>query len=90
MPGIIDNTERHRFELTENGHLAFADYQLRGNTLVIPYVEAAPELRGTGAAGRLLEGVMHAARERGLKVLPVCGYAAGWLKRHKEHGDLAV
>lgn len=85
---VLDNRERGRFELMVDGQLAFATYARQGSTLVIPHVEAAPSLRGTGAADRLMRGVMEIARAEGAKVRPLCGYAAGWLRRHPEFGDL--
>jgi len=87
MP-VADNTARQRYELEENGETAFANYRRDGDTLVIPYVEAAMALRGTGAAGRLMQGVTEIARAEKLKIVPLCGYARGWLKAHKEHHDL--
>ncbi len=88
MHDVIDNREHQRFELQERGQIAFADYQLRGDTIVLPHVEAPVGLRGSGAAGRLMEGLMSIVRERGLKVVPVCSYAAAWLERHPEFSDL--
>jgi predicted GNAT family acetyltransferase len=88
MSEVVDNTERSRFELVENGRLAYADYRRDGSRLVIPYVEADPALRGAGAAGRLMEGVLATARAEGLKVVPICGYAAAYIRRHRQHHDL--
>jgi predicted GNAT family acetyltransferase len=85
---VIDNTARARFELTENGLPAWADYRRQDGRLVITHVEADPDLRGSGAAGRLMEGVLEAARREGLKVVPLCGYAAAYMRRHKNHHDL--
>ncbi len=87
MTPITDNTARSRFELVEEGKLAFADYRLNGDVLVIPHVEADPAMRGKGSAGRLMAGVLELARERGWKVRPVCGYAAAYIQRHPEHHD---
>jgi hypothetical protein len=90
MAEFRDNREKGRFELEEAGAVAFADYRREGGKLVIRYVEAPPALRGTGAAGRLMQGVMEIARAEGMKVVPRCGYAAAWIRRHKEwHGLLA-
>lgn len=85
---VTNNRERGRYELEEGGQIAFANYRRQDGTLVIRYVEAAPSLRGTGAAGRLMQGVMDIARAEGLKVQPMCSYASAWIRRHKEHGDL--
>ncbi|WP_448207062.1 GNAT family N-acetyltransferase [Azospirillum sp. sgz302134] len=85
---VKDNPAKGRFELDVNGQTVFANYRRNGSTLYIPYVEAPPSLRGTGAAGRLMEGVMRIARAEKLTVVPICGYAANWIHRHREHHDL--
>jgi predicted GNAT family acetyltransferase len=87
---VIDNPAKSRFERIENGLLAYADYVRRGEVLVIPHVEADPALRGTGAAGRLMEGMAACLREAGLKAAPTCPYAAAWFRRHPEQADLLV
>jgi len=87
---ISDNTAHKRFELEVDGHVAFADYRREGNVLHIPHVEAPTALRGTGAAGKLMQGVAEHAREHGLKIHPICGYAAAWLQKHPEFDDLVV
>ena len=87
MKGVSDNPARSRFELMEEGKLAFSDYRREGNVLVLPHVEADPALRGKGTAGRLMEGMMALVKERGLKVRPVCGYAVAWLQRHPEWSE---
>lgn len=83
-----DNAAAGRFELDVDGHLAYADYRREGGVIVLPYVYADPELRGSGAAGRLLEQVVAVARDQGARIRPVCGYAVAWMRRHPEHADL--
>ena len=87
---ITDNAALRRFELTEDGHLAFASYVRHDTRYVIPYVEAAPALRGTGAAGRLMEGVVAHARAENMKITPVCGYAVAWFRRHPANADVVA
>ena len=84
---LIDNRARSRFELEIDGQVVFADYRRRGTDLVIPHVEAPHALRGTGAAGRLMQAIMEHARTEGAKVTPLCSYAAAWLRRHPEFAD---
>lgn len=74
--------------MEEAGLVAFANYQRRGSVLVIPHVEAPPALRGTGAAGRLMAGVLALVRERGEKIVPTCSYAAAYMRQHKDQQDL--
>ena len=52
MHDVIDNAAAHRFELSEQGQTAFADYVVQGDVLTLPHVEAPVGLRGTGAAAR--------------------------------------
>lgn len=85
---VVDNTERSRFEMAEQDQIVFADYRLAEGRLSITHVESPPALRGAGAAGRLMAGVIVDARRRGLKIEPLCGYAVAWMRRHPEHADL--
>jgi len=83
-----DNTDARRFEWREAGQIAFADYRDRDGVRFIPHVEAAPALRGTGAAGRLMAAIVKSAREEGAKLHPTCGYAVAWFRRHPDAGDV--
>ncbi len=86
-----NNDASKRYELMVGESVAFANYRLADGVLFIDYVEAPHELRGTGAAGRLMAHVMTEVKNKGWKVVPVCGYAAAWLNKHKEYaGYIAV
>ena len=85
---MIDNKDQSRFELEENGLLAFAEYRIRDGATVIPHVEADPELRGTGAAGRLMQQIVEHARAHQLVIVPRCSYARIWFQRHPEADDV--
>jgi predicted GNAT family acetyltransferase len=88
MNRVIDQLDRQRFELEEEGKLAFASYRREGNLIIIPHVESDPALRGRGAAGRLMGGMLDIIRSRGEQVRPLCGYAAAWIQRHPQYHDL--
>ena len=89
MPtSMTDNTQKSRFEYEKDGHVVFADYHITGDVLYIDYVEAPPPLRGTGAAGTLMADIVAHAREKNLRIQPICGYAVAWLQRHNEHNDI--
>ncbi|MDO8411311.1 MAG: GNAT family N-acetyltransferase [Phenylobacterium sp.] len=88
MSELRNNAEAARYELDEQGETSWADYRLQGERLYIDHVESPPALRGTGAAGRLMKALAQDARDRGLKITPICGYAAAWLRRSPEFKDL--
>jgi predicted GNAT family acetyltransferase len=85
-PHLRDTGER--YEMDEQGSTAYADYRRDGDRLYIDYVFAPPALRGTGASGRLMAALSADARAKHLRITPICGYAALWLRRSKEFGDL--
>jgi predicted GNAT family acetyltransferase len=85
---VRDNQEQSRYELDIDGQIVFANYRRNGLTLAILHVEAPVPLRGTGAAGRFMQGIMEIARATGAKIVPQCGYASAWLRRHREYGEL--
>lgn len=87
---IRDNPNRSRYELDIDGQIVFANYRRQGDVLAITHVEAPVSLRGTGAASRFMQGLMQVMRQQGQKVLPLCGYASAWLRRHREFADLVV
>jgi predicted GNAT family acetyltransferase len=76
-----------RYEMEFDGSTVFAKVRRDGEILHIDYVEAPPELRGTGAAGTFMKALMDKVQEENLKVVPRCGYAATWISRHSEYKE---
>ncbi len=85
---LRNNTADSRYEMVEQDMTSWADYRLSGDRLYIDHVESPPALRGTGAAGRLMAALAADARTQGLRITPICGYAAAWLRRSPEFRDL--
>ena len=88
MSGLTDNVRAGRLEMDVEGETVFADYRRAADRLIIDHVEAPTALRGTGAAGRFMVALAAHAREQGLKIVPMCGYAAAWLRRSEKDHDL--
>lgn len=88
MSTVTDNEASRRFELEEEGHIAFATYRRADDIVTIPHVESPPALRGKGTAARLMAGIAALARANGFKVVPTCPYAVAWFRRHPEAADL--
>ena len=70
--------------------MAWADYRRAPGRLIIDHVESPIALRGKGTAGRLMTAVASEARKSGVKIAPICGYAASWLQRSKDFRDLVA
>jgi predicted GNAT family acetyltransferase len=88
---FINNKNLQRFERPVDGHIVYAAYRIDGDVLYINYVEAPEALRGHGEAGKLMADIAAYVRtQSGMKIIPICGYAASWLRRHPEHADLLM
>lgn len=83
-----NNNSLSRFELEIDGKICFANYRIEKNIINIDYVFAPIELRGTGAAGKLMEEISEYAKKNNQKLFPICGYAKVWLKKHSKYHDL--
>ncbi|WP_341911197.1 GNAT family N-acetyltransferase [Ferrovibrio terrae] len=85
---VTDNTERQQYEMAIDGQIVFARYRRHDGVVSILHVEAPVNLRGSGAAGRLMQGIVELARRQNEKLVPLCSYAAAWMRRHPESADL--
>lgn len=86
---IRDNVEKHRFEADlGDGSFAIAEYNLLHGKIVFTHTEVPPEHEGQGIGSALIRFALASARERGLKVIPICPFFAAYIKKHAEEQDL--
>ena len=86
---IRDNIEKHRFEADlGDGSFAIAEYNLLHGKIVFTHTEVPPAHGGQGIGSALIRFGLASARERGLKVIPICPFFAAYIKKHAEEQDL--
>ena len=85
---IVDNPPAQRFEAVVEGQTAFAEYRLIKGAIMFTHTEVPEALGGRGIASALIRAGLNAARERELKVMPVCPFFAAWFGKHPEDRDL--
>lgn len=86
---IRDNVEKHRFEIDlGDGSLAIAQYTLTEGKIIFTHTEVPPVHAGQGLGTALIKFALRSARERGLKVVPICPFFAAYFNRHYEEQDL--
>jgi len=85
---VIDNPTLHRFELSLDGHTAFANYRHDGGLLTVYHTEVPREFEGRGIGSALVKGVLAIAREQSLKVKPLCSFVRAYMDRHPEYASL--
>ncbi|ETK31116.1 GNAT family N-acetyltransferase [Microbispora sp. ATCC PTA-5024] len=89
MSEIADNPGKSRYEITVDGRLAgFAQYKLRGDTIVFTHTEIGEEFEGKGLGSALVRTALDGARDAGLTVAPLCPFVSAYIKRHQEYADL--
>jgi uncharacterized protein len=79
-----------RFELEQNGQVAYLEYSLAGNILQLIHTEVPEALRGQGLAAELAQSAFEWAREHGTKVDVVCPSVAAFLAKHPEFSALVL
>jgi predicted GNAT family acetyltransferase len=78
-----DNSAAHRYELLRDGALvAHADYELQDGAVVLTHTEVLPGNDGKGLGSRLAKLVLDDLHRRGVKIVPVCPFMAGYIERH--------
>ncbi|MDO5058568.1 MAG: GNAT family N-acetyltransferase [Neisseria sp.] len=82
---VIDNAEAKRFEIREEGHIAFEDYELFDGGIAYTHTEVPPELGGRGIASFLIKYILDDAAAKGLKVKPVCPLVRAYIAKHPEY-----
>jgi uncharacterized protein len=90
MTAVRDNRTRGRFELDVEGDIAFANYRLTPQAVVITHTETPRALRGRGLASELVKGALELIRADGRKVVAGCGFVVDYLRKHPEDADLVA
>lgn len=87
---VVDNRTRSRFEAAVGDQLAVSYYRLGDGTITMKHTEVPESMRGAGVGGAIARAALDSARERGLKVIPLCPFIASFIQQHPEYQDLVV
>ena len=85
---VRDNPAERRFEVEVEGQLAIAEYRLVDHGIMFTHTEVPDAFEGRGIGKALVQAGLKHARDHQLRVLPVCTFFAGYIKRHPEEQDL--
>jgi predicted GNAT family acetyltransferase len=85
---VVRNDAKNRFEVQADGHVAFLNYRLHGNEMVLVHTQVPAEMEGRGIGGHLAKAALDSARQQNLKVSAPCPFVAGYIQRHPEYSDL--
>lgn len=86
---VVDVASAQRYEVRRDGTvLGFTAYQRTAELTVFTHTEIDPAYEGQGVGGALVQGALDDVRARNHKVLAVCPFVEGWMRRHREYADL--
>lgn len=85
---VTHNETENRFETWIDGQLSKLDYIEDKDTFVITHVGVYPEHRGHGVAAKLTRAGLEYAKAKSLRVIPMCSYAAIYLRRNPQYLSL--
>ena len=85
---VSHNQADNTFEVWIDGYRSKLDYIQEGKSFVITHVGVYPLHRGQGVAGKIVEAGLEYARQNTLRVIPMCSYAAAYIRRNPQHMEL--
>lgn len=72
----------------ENKPDAYILYEITNEIISINSTVVNPELRGRGLAGVITKFVLDFAKEKDLKVNPICSYTVKYFEKHSEYANI--
>lgn len=85
---VTHNPAENRFETWIEGELSKLDYMEDRDSILMMHVGVHPEHRGRGVAGKLTRVALEYARDKSLRVIPMCSYVRAYISRHPEYVEL--
>ena len=79
-----------RFEIEQDGHVAYLEYNLAGKVLQLIHSEVPEALRGRGVASELAKSALDWARQNAVKVDVICPSVAAYIEKHPQYSDLVL
>lgn len=65
-----------------DGSKAYLRYRVEGDRMELIETYTPPQHRGKGVARRLVEKAVEVAKERGLKIVPICSYSVYYFMKN--------
>ncbi len=86
---VTDNSAQHRYELEDEGHIAYAEYRRDGDVWDFNHTVVPEALGGRGIGTKLVAGALADVSAQGGKVIPTCSFVKRYLEKHPDAAELA-
>ncbi len=87
---LKNNELSQQFEWKIDGKLAKVEYNFSSDRkrIFLTHTEVPSALQGGGVASKLAKAVLDHVEEKGWKLVPLCPYIQGYIKKHPEYRKL--
>jgi uncharacterized protein len=85
---VIHNEPAHRFEVHVDGETALLVYRRDGGTITLIHTGVPSGIGRHGIGTELVRASLEYAKREGLRVIPLCPFAASYVRNHPEYLDL--
>jgi len=85
---VTHNESAHRFEVHVDGETAVLLYRREGDTITLVHTRVPNGIGRHGIGSELVRTGLEYAKSQGLKVNPLCPFAAAYIRSHPEYVDL--
>ena len=82
------NEPVHRFEVQVDGETAMLTYRKQDDTITFIHTRVPNGIGRHGIGSELVRTGLEYAKSQGLKVIPLCPFAAAFIQNHSEYLDL--
>lgn len=85
---VVNNEAENRFEVQLGAEIAVAEYMREESSIVFTHTFVPTEFEGRGIGSLLARTALDFAREKHLRVVPLCPFIAGYIREHQEYVSL--
>lgn len=82
---LTDNVEKSQYEFHVENYLPKIEYIKTNNgEIYLTHTEVPVALEGRGIGSQLAEKVLADIEKKGLRLIPLCPFIAGYIKKHPD------
>lgn len=86
---VRHDQDQQRYVLEIDGEvLGFVKYHEDNDRMVFSHTEVDQSLEGQGMGSLLIRESLDNARQRGKRIVPVCGFVAAYVAKHPRWNDI--
>ena len=85
---LINNTELGRYEYHIDEYRPHIEYKMKAGDIYLTHTRVPEQLRRQGIARMLVKDVLEDISKHNLKLVPLCGFVATYMKKNPESRSL--